>query len=85
MLRQYLNPAVVFHATAYKNVPLMKTNFQEAVKTNIIGTQLFCESAVSEAVERFVFISTDKAVEPCSIMGLSKAVYGKIVGSYRID
>lgn len=75
-------PAVVFDAAAYKHVPLMETNLVAAVENNIFGTRILCEQAVKHGVERFVFISTDKAVEPISIMGLSKAICEKVVQSF---
>jgi len=75
-------PAVVFDAAAYKHVPLMETNVNAAVENNIFGTKILCELAVKHGVERFIFISTDKAVEPVSMMGLSKAICEKVVQSF---
>jgi len=75
-------PAVVFHSAAYKHVPLMEANLIEAVDNNIFGTKNLCELSVQHGVERFVFISTDKAVEPVSMMGLSKAICEKVVQSF---
>ena len=75
-------PAVVFHSAAYKHVPLMEANLIAAVDNNILGTRVLCESAAQNGVERFVFISTDKAVEPANMMGLSKAICEKVVQSY---
>jgi FlaA1/EpsC-like NDP-sugar epimerase len=75
-------PAVVFHAAAYKHVPLMEANPLESVRNNTLATRVIAEVAVEFAVERFVLVSTDKAVNPKTVMGQSKALCEWIIEAY---
>ena len=74
-------PTVVFHAAAYKHVPLMETHPLESVRNNVAGTRITAELSAEFGVERFVLISTDKAVNPKTVMGQSKALCEWIVES----
>ncbi len=74
-------PTIVFHAAAYKHVPLMETHPLESVRNNVVATRTVAELAAEFDVERFVLISTDKAVNPKTVMGQSKALCEWIVES----
>ena len=67
-------PQIIFHAAAHKHVPLMEINSMEAIKNNVLGTQVVAEASLFFGVERFIMLSTDKAVDPTSMMGASKRV-----------
>ena len=75
-------PAAVFHAAAYKHVPLMEANPLESVRNNALATRVVAEAAVEHGAARFVLISTDKAVNPKTVMGQSKALCEWIVEAF---
>lgn len=79
---EHYQPEIVFHAAAYKHVPVLETNFRQAIKVNIFGTKNVLDAAAAFGTNRFVFISTDKAVNPTNIMGASKRIAEIMVQSY---
>jgi FlaA1/EpsC-like NDP-sugar epimerase len=78
-------PHLVFHAAAHKHVPLMEANPCEAIKNNVVGTQVVAATAREYGAERFLLISTDKAANPSSVMGASKRVAELIVQALGAD
>jgi FlaA1/EpsC-like NDP-sugar epimerase len=75
-------PSVVFHAAAYKHVPMMEANPVESVRNNVLGTRIVADTAVEFGAERFVLVSTDKALNPRAVYGQCKAICEWIVESY---
>lgn len=77
------HPSVVFHTAAYKHVPLIEGNPWQAVYNNIFGSQLLMEASILHGVDRFVLVSTDKAVRPTNVMGASKRVTELLMLAYN--
>jgi len=75
------NPDIVYHAAAYKHVPLMEMNPQQAIFTNVLGSKYMADLSLKYKADRFVMVSTDKAVNPSNVMGASKRIAEKYVQS----
>ncbi len=76
-------PQVVFHAAAYKHVPLLESQIRCALRNNVLGTWVIAEQAVTSGVDKFVLVSTDKAVNPTNIMGATKRIAEIICQNYN--
>lgn len=80
---EHYKPEIIYHAAAHKHVPLMETSPNEAVKNNVFGTWKTAQAAAMNGAQRFVMISTDKAVNPTNIMGASKRICEMIIQTFN--
>jgi FlaA1/EpsC-like NDP-sugar epimerase len=80
-IMQEFSPELVYHAAAYKHVPLMETHPVEAIKNNVLGTEVVARASVEAGVGEFVLISTDKAVRPVGVMGMTKRAAEMLIQS----
>jgi len=81
ILREY-HPAIIFHAAAHKHVPLTEINPIEVMRNNVLGTKYIADVAIDHGVDKFVFISTDKAVKPINFMGISKKMGEQYISGF---
>lgn len=77
------NVSIIFHTAAYKHVPIMEFNIYQSLKNNCLGTLCLAEESIKNNVEKFIFVSSDKAVRPSNVMGLSKRLSESIIDYYQ--
>lgn len=78
-------PDIIFHAAAYKHVPILESQIYSAIANNVVGTKVLAEAAIEAGVKKFVMVSTDKAVRPTNVMGATKRLAEKICQSFSAD
>jgi FlaA1/EpsC-like NDP-sugar epimerase len=78
-----LSPQIILHSAAYKHVPVLEMYPDEAVKTNVLGTKVLAETSLQHKIEKFIFISTDKAINPTSVMGATKRAGEELIKAFN--